>query len=67
VTTARLSDGGEHITIDSVVTFTWGAPGAKMTTKDTWSLLNGGKTLSIQRHVSSFRGVQDQSLVFYKQ
>ena len=66
VTTARLADGGNQILIESTVTFSWGAPGAKMTMKDNWKLLDGGKTLQVQRHISSFRGEQDQSLIFYK-
>jgi mannan endo-1,4-beta-mannosidase len=66
VTTARVLEGGDRILIESVVTFTWGAPGAKMTIRDTWSLLDGGTALQVQRHISSFRGEQDQSLVFCK-
>jgi hypothetical protein len=37
-----------------------------MTAKEAWTLLDGGKALSIQRHISSSRGEQDQNLVFYK-
>jgi mannan endo-1,4-beta-mannosidase len=66
VTTAVLADGGNEVVIDSVVTFTFGAPGAKMTSKDTWTLLDGGRTLSIQRHVSSTRGEQNMTMVFRK-
>jgi mannan endo-1,4-beta-mannosidase len=66
VTTARLADGGNRILMESVVTFSWGAPGSKMTAKEAWTLLDGGKALSIQRHISSSRGEQDQNLVFYK-
>ena len=66
VTTARLADGGNRILMESAVTFSWGAPGSKMTTKETWALLDGGKTLSVRRHISSFRGEQDQNLVFCK-
>jgi mannan endo-1,4-beta-mannosidase len=66
VTTAQLADGGSKVVIDSVVTFTFGAPGAKMTSRDTWTLADGGKTLSIQRHVSSTRGEQDMTMIFAK-
>jgi hypothetical protein len=66
VTTAQLADGGNKVVIDSVVTFTWGAPGAKMTSKDTWTLLDGGKELSIQRHSISARGEQNITMVFTK-
>jgi mannan endo-1,4-beta-mannosidase len=63
VTTARLSPSGDAIVIDSVITF---APGAKMTSTDTWKLLDGGKTLSIQRHALSQRGEQNMTMVFNK-
>lgn len=66
VSTARLSADSSKIVMDSIVSFTWGAPGSKMATKDTWQLLDGGKTLSIQRAVSSFRGDQNLTLVFDK-
>jgi len=64
VTTAHVSPSGDSITIDSVVTFTWGAPGSKMTSTDTWTLLDGGKTLSIQRHSVSQRGEQNMTMMF---
>jgi mannan endo-1,4-beta-mannosidase len=64
VTTARLSGPGDAIVIDSVTTFTWGTPGSKMTSTDTWRLLDGGKTLSIQRHSLSQRGEQNMTMIF---
>ncbi len=66
VTTARLADDGHQIAMDSVISFTWGAPGAKMTIKDTWTLLDGGKTLSVQRSLHSPRGAQEQTMIFNK-
>jgi mannan endo-1,4-beta-mannosidase len=66
VSKARVSDGGNQVVLESVVTFTWGPPGSKMTMKETWRLLDGGKELSIQRHTSSFRGEQDSSMIFEK-
>ncbi|HEY4988256.1 MAG TPA: glycosyl hydrolase [Opitutaceae bacterium] len=66
LTTARRVDDGNGIVTSSVVSFTWGAPGAKMTLSDTWKLVDGGKTLSIQRLVSSPRGEQKMVLVFSK-
>jgi hypothetical protein len=65
VTKARISASGDQITLESVVTFTWGG-GSKRTSKDVWRLLDGGKTLSIQSHTSSFRGEQDQTMIFEK-
>ena len=64
VSTARLSPSGDSLTIESVVTFKQGSPGAKMTTRETWRLADGGDRLVIQRHVSSPRGEQDLTLVF---
>ena len=64
VSTARLSAAGDALEVNSVVTFTWGAPGTKMTTAETWKLENGGNRLVIRRHVSSSRGEQDLVLVF---
>ena len=66
VATARLAEDGSKIVVESVVTFTWGAPGSKMTSRDTWSLVDGGKELLIQRHVSSPRGEQDMAMVFVR-
>jgi mannan endo-1,4-beta-mannosidase len=66
VTTARMSADGRTVIMESTVSFTWGPPGAKMTTKDQWQLLDGGKTLSIQRSVSSFRGEQSLTIIFNK-
>jgi len=64
VATARLVEGGSKVVVESVVTFTWGAPGSKMTSRDTWTLVDGGRELSIQRHVSSPRGEQDMTMIF---
>jgi mannan endo-1,4-beta-mannosidase len=64
VTTAKLSADGAQLVIDSVITFTWGAPGAKSTSEDVWTLVDGGRSLSIQRHSSSPRGEQNSTLVY---
>jgi mannan endo-1,4-beta-mannosidase len=64
VTTARIAEGGEAIVVESVTSVTWSTPGAKRRTKDTWTLLAGGQTLSIQRSVSSPMGEQKMSLIF---
>jgi mannan endo-1,4-beta-mannosidase len=66
VTTARLAEGGDQVVVESVVSITRSTPGAKWTTKDTWKLLAGGQVLSIQRSVSSARGVQNMNLIFDK-
>ncbi len=66
VTTAQLAEGGREIVIDSVTTFNFGGPPSKMTSRDAWTLTDGGKELSIKRHVSSPRGEQNMTLVFSK-
>jgi mannan endo-1,4-beta-mannosidase len=66
VSTAKVSASGDAITVESEVRFTWGAPGAKMTIKETWKLADGGNRLRVQRHMSSPRGEQDLTLVFEK-
>ena len=66
VTTARLENGGNEIITESTVSFTWGAPGSKMTMKETWTLLDGGKALSIHRSSVSPRGPQEMTKVFSK-
>jgi hypothetical protein len=67
VTTAHLSEGGGAAVFESTVTFTRGKEVSKMTTKDTWTLIDGGRRLSIQRHSSSFRGEQNLTMVFDRQ
>jgi mannan endo-1,4-beta-mannosidase len=64
VSTARVSPSGDEIVVDSVVTVPWVAPGAKFASTDTWTMRDGGKTLSIQRHASSPRGEQNTTMVF---
>jgi|CZKI01.1.fsa_nt_gi mannan endo-1,4-beta-mannosidase len=64
VTTARLTEAGDAVQIESVVTFARAQPGSKMTTKDTWRFMDGGRRLSIQRLTNGFRGEQTMTLVF---
>jgi mannan endo-1,4-beta-mannosidase len=66
LTKARLTPAGDAAVFDSVIAFTWGAPGSKMMMTDTWKLLEGGKELSIERSVSSPRGNQKLTMVFDK-
>jgi hypothetical protein len=63
LTTARLSDARDCAVIDSTVMLSWTTPATKMTIRDTWRLLDGGRRLSIQRSVSSPRGEQKMVLV----
>jgi len=64
VTTARLSEARDAVLVESIVTFTRGQTVSKMTTKDTWRLLDGGRHLSIQRFISGFRGEQNLTMIF---
>ncbi len=64
VTTAHLSDGKDAVLVESTVGFAQGKDGSRTVIRDTWRLLDGGRHLSIQRHVSSPRGDQDLTLVF---
>jgi len=64
VTTARLSESGDSVKIDSSVMVGWTTPPSKMTISDTWTLEDGGKRLVVQRTVTSSRGEQQLKLVF---
>ena len=65
VTAAHRSASSDQLVMESTVAFAWGPPGSKLTMKDTWTLLEDGKVLSIQRSGLSFRGEpQILTLVF---
>jgi mannan endo-1,4-beta-mannosidase len=61
VTTARLSEAGDELHLDSTVAFVWGS---KMTISDVWTLTEAGRHLKIHRHLTSPRGEQNIDLVF---
>jgi hypothetical protein len=54
---------GDSIVIDSKGSFN----GNDVTLKDRWTLSEDGKTLNVQRHVTSPMGEADQKIVFEKQ
>jgi hypothetical protein len=54
---------GDELTIDGKAQFN----GADVTMKDRWSLSADGKTLTINRHVTSPMGETDQKIVLEKQ
>ena len=64
ITTARLCADASQIAIESAVSFTWGPPGSKFITKDTWKLASRGNVLTILRSTSSPRGQENLTLVF---
>ena len=64
VTTARRSEDGAQLILNSTVAFTWGPPKNTMTIQDNWKLLEGGKILSIESTVHSLRGDMHTTLVF---
>jgi mannan endo-1,4-beta-mannosidase len=65
-TTAKLSPDGSQLGVETVAALPFGDPAAKMTTKETWTIISGGRQLSIERSVASPRGIQDSTLVFDK-
>jgi len=64
VVKAILEAEGSEIVIDSTVTMSWGAPGAKVVSRDTWDLADGGTELIVHRVGTSMRGKQDVTMVF---
>jgi hypothetical protein len=54
---------GDDLTIDTKGSFN----GTDFTAKDRWTLSQDGKTLTIQRHLSSAMGEADQKVVYDKQ
>jgi len=65
VTTATVSPDGQRLLISAVMVMSWGpTPGATMTTRDTWSLTDGGRTLTIARDSAGPRGDEKTTLVF---
>jgi mannan endo-1,4-beta-mannosidase len=64
VTTARAGADGRTLLIDSVVSLARFRPGAKITSKEVWSLSELGQVLSIKRTAASPRGEENSTLVF---
>lgn len=64
VTTARLSGNGDSIVIESTLASIRGPEGPKTVITDSWRLLDGGRHLSIQRHMTSPRGEQSMTMIF---
>jgi hypothetical protein len=54
---------GADLSIDTKGSFS----GTEFTSKDRWTLLDDGKTLSVSRHISSAMGDADMKMVFEKQ
>jgi hypothetical protein len=54
---------GDDLVADSKGSF----DGNDFTAKDRWSLSDGGKTMTVQRHISTAGGDFDMKLVFEKQ
>jgi mannan endo-1,4-beta-mannosidase len=66
VTTARLSPDGSAALINSVVTFNRNGSVSKVASKQTWRIVEGGNTLVMKISISSPRGDQQQTMVFYR-
>lgn len=64
VTTAALSDGDRALKLHSTISLNWGAPGSKIVTDETWTLLDRGRFLSIHRVAQSPSGQQESTLIY---
>jgi mannan endo-1,4-beta-mannosidase len=67
VTTMKWSADGDALIVESRVTFSRGGQTSEMVTKETWSVRERGRILSIQQSSSSFRGERKITLIFEKQ
>ncbi|HTD98159.1 MAG TPA: glycosyl hydrolase [Mucilaginibacter sp.] len=67
ITTAKLSDNGNKLLVNSKVTFNFGGQTSQMTTNEEWSLQNKGKQLSITQSSKSPRGERKITMVYEKQ
>jgi mannan endo-1,4-beta-mannosidase len=65
--TARQSENGDTLFIDSKTSFTNGGRTSEWTTNEVWTLKDNGNTLSIRQSSSSFRGIRSITAVYYKQ
>ncbi|HWA86107.1 MAG TPA: glycosyl hydrolase [Opitutus sp.] len=63
-TIAHRSADGAAISMESTSRFPWDPPGSKSTETSAWSLLDGGRTLSIHRVATTPRGALETTLVF---
>ncbi|HEY4653091.1 MAG TPA: glycosyl hydrolase [Cyclobacteriaceae bacterium] len=64
---ARWSAEKDTLNIDSRMSFNFGGRKVDIDSKDTWTLQRKGKKLVIIRVVSSSRGTQTSTIVYYKQ
>jgi mannan endo-1,4-beta-mannosidase len=63
-TTARRSASGDTLFIDTKTAFHSGNGASETTSRETWTLGNGDRLLSIRRVSDSFRGRRDVTLVY---
>jgi mannan endo-1,4-beta-mannosidase len=66
ITTARWSEDGDMLIVESKVTFTRGDRTNEMVTKEVWSLLKQGDVLSMAQTSTSFRGERKITMMFDK-
>lgn len=64
VTTALPAEHDRSMKLHSTTSLSWGAPGVKMVTDETWTLAERGRFLSIHRVVQSPMGSQESTLVY---
>jgi hypothetical protein len=63
----KWSADGDALIVESRVTFNRGGQTSEMVTKETWSVRERGRILSIQQSSNSFRGERKITLIFEKQ
>jgi len=64
ITTAKLSEEGDILVIESKVTFSRGDRTFEMVTNEKWSLQERGKVLSIEQSSTSFRRERKITMIF---
>jgi len=64
ITTANMVATGDTLTIESKITFNFGGESSESTTKEIWTMLNNGKSLSIEQHSNSRWGERDIILIY---
>ncbi|ACB76989.1 glycoside hydrolase family 26 protein [Opitutus terrae] len=64
ITTARLSDDGRELHLESTFSLPWTPPGTRTVVRETWSLVDGGARLSLRRVAPTPAGEQTTVYVF---
>jgi len=65
--TARQSENGDTLYIDSKITFTNGGRANEWASNEVWALKNDGKILSIKQSSNAFRGKRSVTAIYNKE